>query len=108
LPFGIRGVMVFLVRDAKSASRKRNPMNAETVTSPATYNGRTITRAYWGRQGCMCGCRGEYTAAPDELASAAKRFEELAATGFEVEADDDGSWVAIDTENRTAVLYLAP
>jgi hypothetical protein len=33
LPFGIRGVMVFLVRDAKSASRKRNPMNAVKIAS---------------------------------------------------------------------------
>jgi hypothetical protein len=74
-----------------------------------------ITRAYSGRQGCMCGCKGKYyvsKAVEDDAPSivnpgmVTKVLRTIQANEEAANMEADGSCVYLDLGGRSYVAYL--
>jgi hypothetical protein len=76
-----------------------------------------ITRAYSGRQGCMCGCKGKYYVATPRGDSAGafsivnpgmvtKVLRTIQANEEAANMEADGSCVYLDLGGRSYVAYL--
>lgn len=57
----------------KSTDKNNHPVSDELVREYiASIKPTDVFRVYYGRQGCMCGCRGKYRAHPENAAYAAE------------------------------------
>lgn len=50
-------------------------MRSRRSTGPATIDGKVILRVYTGRQGCACGCRGNYSSNPAVIRRVVNRIK---------------------------------
>ena len=88
-------------------------MDIQSITSSQ------VRRAYIGKVGCMCGCKGKYfvsaetgaehdqwsTVNPKKVLEALRQVQLAAATGKEVEVDPQ--WISFDSGGRRWCCYLA-
>jgi len=51
-------------------------MRSKKATGPATIDGKVILRVYTGRQGCACGCRGNYSTNPATIRRVVNRIKQ--------------------------------
>lgn len=83
-----------------------------------------VLRAYSGKKGCMCGCKGKYSVNPARREEAAKAcgyaiddedcdaaqvvriLRTIQANESDVEVDEAGDWMAVDIGARTFAVYL--
>jgi len=52
-------------------------MRSKKATGPATIDGKVILRVYTGRQGCACGCRGNYSTNPATIRRVVKKIKQF-------------------------------
>lgn len=65
-----------------------------------------VVRAYRGRTGCMCGCRGRYFDEGRGLKGVLKDVNANLATAIRHEGLDGEQIVAVEQGERTVVLYV--
>lgn len=68
-----------------------------------TFRGLRVVRAYFGKIGCACGCRGEYHEDPEMIAKAVKKLE---SAEVQTAVGMDGGLIAwADFGGRTVTVY---
>ncbi|NBT35942.1 MAG: hypothetical protein EBT03_10485 [Betaproteobacteria bacterium] len=65
-----------------------------------------IVRAYKGKIGCMCGCKGQYWTPEQSKAMVTKILRTIQANEEVVEVDDGGEWVAARIAGKEHCVYL--
>lgn len=65
-----------------------------------------VVRAYRGRTGCMCGCRGRYFDEGRGLNNVLKDVNANLTTAIRHEGLDGEQIVAVEQGDRTVVLYV--
>lgn len=74
----------------------------------------SIVKAYIGKPGCMCGCKGKYYYAWShpygtvDLKMVTRILRTIQANEDLVEVDTDGRWIAAQVGGKEHVIYLAP
>lgn len=72
-----------------------------------------ITKAYTGKIGCMCGCKGKYyVPTPHDYATVnpamvTKILRTIQANEEKAEVDSAGGWVSYDAGGKRWCVYLA-
>jgi len=74
-----------------------NPVNIQSITPEQ------VTRAYTGKPGCMCGCKGTYAANPAQVVRILRTIQ---ANEAKAEVAENGEWVAYESRTRNYVVYL--
>ena len=81
-------------------------MNIQSITPEQ------VTKAYSGKPGCMCGCRGTYyahTETAHETANPAqvvRILRTIQANEAKAEVAENSEWVAYESRSRNYVVYL--
>ena len=65
-----------------------------------------IVRAYKGKVGCMCGCKGKYYEPAESLAMVTKILRIIQANEEIAEIDERGEWVAVRIKGQEHCAYL--
>ena len=63
-----------------------------------------VVRAYKGKIGCMCGCKGKYYEPGDRMVT--KVLREIQANEEAVEYDTAGEWIAARIGGKEHCIYL--
>ena len=63
-----------------------------------------VKRAYKGKIGCMCGCKGKYYEPGDAMVT--KILRTIQANEERVVVDDRGDWVAMQLAGKEHCVYL--
>lgn len=63
-----------------------------------------IVRAYKGKVGCMCGCKGKYYESGNAMVT--KILRTIQANEEIAEVDESGEWLAVRLEGKEHCVYF--
>ena len=65
-----------------------------------------VVKAYSGRRGCACGCRGKYHTRRSTVSQILNRMKAAVAAGDAVNYVTDADFIGIDTATRSYTVYF--